>query len=103
MAVIQRKEGKQMANYHDGDEEQKTSYLNIECEVIRTTPKAIQFGIEDGPKMWVPKSICSNGHNDFEDGDEICLKVAEWFCKKNGLDNLAPTDFGPGFDDGHSN
>jgi len=68
----------------------KEVYTQVDCEIVKVTHE------EDGPnraicilvdeeKYWIPASVCMNGHNTFDEGDEVILYVAEWFAKKKGL------------------
>lgn len=67
-------------------------YTNYSVEVVRVTAKALQVKHlaldKDGPEIWVPKSVCQNSEHvidDLGEGDNVELRIADWFAKKEGF------------------
>jgi hypothetical protein len=69
----------------DGPEFQELTY--IDCEV--TTAKAVLLVLQNGRRLWVPKSLLDSEEqmpeaNDMGGEHGACF-VRQWFLEKNGL------------------
>lgn len=63
--------------------------LAIEGTVLRMTGKALLLAHGDEEETWVPFSVVFE--DDLEglaEGDKVELNIAEWFCHKEGLEEL---------------
>lgn len=65
------------------------SYTSVECNILQSTGKALLIsmaGPNDDPiQFWVPKSVCSEGSaklDELDSGDEVELRIADWFLNK---------------------
>jgi len=59
----------------------RESYMDIAC-TIKAAPsngKALLVADERG------EEFCMNGHHEFNAGDDVTLKIAEWFVVKNEI------------------
>ena len=71
-----------------GDE---VTYLTVGCEILHNTAKAIKVVPDKQPReeFWIPKSLLSHGEywiDDLSRGDSVELRIAEWFCEKEGIE-----------------
>ena len=59
-------------------------YADVDVLFCGETDAAILVEIEDGERVWIPKSQ-AEGHEDMDVGDEGTIEVALWFAEKEGL------------------
>ena len=61
------------------------TYTDILCIIRRTTAK--EFQIETGPSKlyWVPRSVCLNGHEEFQNGQTITLEILDRVCQEKKI------------------
>jgi len=65
----------------------RESYTDVAC-TIKAAPsngKALLIADKHGEEFWVPRSVCMNGHHEFNAGDDVMLKIAAWFVVKNEI------------------
>lgn len=65
-------------------------FVTVECEYKSKTDKAVLIA-QHGVEMWIPRSLIDYRsdqllHHNLERGDEITLKVREWFASQESLD-----------------
>ena len=70
---------------------EEITYLNVGCEILYSTDRAIRVvpDAQPGEEFWIPKSLLSHGESWIDDlsrGDSVELRIAEWFCKKEGIE-----------------
>lgn len=65
-------------------------YKFPDCQVIRSTPKALCILIPDLDDVgkWIPRSVIHDDSEVYDDGHEGELVLPEWFVRKN------PSTFG---------
>ena len=65
----------------------RESYLDVACKILAVPSTGKSLLIEDkvGNEHWVPRSVCMNGHHKFNSGDDVVLKIAEWFVDKKDI------------------
>lgn len=67
-----------------------TKYTVVECDVRRTTEKALLIYFYDDNnelsaiEKWIPRSVVEDGDS-VEVEDEATLHIATWFCEKEGI------------------
>ena len=65
----------------------RESYTDVAC-TIKAAPssgKALLIVDKHDEDHWVPRSVCMNGHHEFVVGDDVTLKIADWFVEKNEI------------------
>ena len=64
------------------------NYVEIDCMFVRSTLKAVLIDI-GGDEFWVPRSCIHGGDEiripSLDSGDEVTLKIFQWFAEKEGL------------------
>lgn len=63
-------------------------YVTVEVKVLGVTAKAAKIRDEHGTVVWCPRSVMHGGDEQAIDssvGDDMLLKVRQWFASKEGL------------------
>jgi hypothetical protein len=56
-----------------------------DCEIVRSTEKAILVRFEGGEEKWVPRSQIADSES-LQDGDVgQTVSITDWFAEKEGL------------------
>lgn len=64
----------------------QSGYVHLEdVDIIKETDSAFLLVIEDGERVWLPKSQVANP-DDYSEGDEgVSISVTEWIADQKGI------------------